>query len=61
MKCTTCNREYNGGYDELVSMNQENIFSEVEEIKEEVVQDLKTEINAKLKAAFKGNKNFKFK
>lgn len=61
IKCITCNREYTGGYDELVTMNQESISLEVEAMKQEVAQDLKDELTAKFKAAFKENKNFKLK
>jgi DNA-directed RNA polymerase subunit RPC12/RpoP len=57
IKCSKCNREYLGGYDELMQFNQETI----DEIKNEIVQNVKKEITQKLKDAFRGNKNIKFK
>lgn len=61
VKCTRCNREYFGGYDELVELNQEAINNEIEEVKKEVFEDLKTDVNKMFKDAFKGNKSIKFK
>lgn len=61
IKCTHCGKEYFGGYDELVSCNQDQI-DEVKEIAaEEVENDLQQELNKMLKDAFKGNKYIKFK
>ena len=57
IKCTNCNREYLGGYDELMQLNQETI----DELKNEIAQDVKNEITQQLKEAFRGNKNIKFK
>lgn len=56
IKCTKCNREYLGGYDELVELNQALIDEEVEATKQEVKEDLEKEIHDMLKKAFKGNK-----
>ena len=42
--CTKCNRIYNGGYDELVGLNQRRIDDELELTKEEIQKDLKKEI-----------------
>lgn len=61
IKCTKCNREYLGGYDELVELNQSLIDEEVEATKQEVKEDLEKDIQDMLKKAFKGNKHFKIK
>ena len=61
VKCTRCNREYHGGYDELVELNQREINEQLSEMKEEVTQDLKKNLDKMLKDALKGNKNIKFK
>jgi len=55
IKCELCDREYQGGYDELVALNQDNIDRSVKDISDQVVTDLKADI-AKI---FKGNKNIK--
>lgn len=61
IKCTKCNREYLGGYGELVELNQALIDEEVEATKQEVKEDLEKEIHEMLKKAFKGNKYIKIK
>lgn len=61
VKCTKCDREYNGGYDELVELNQSDINEQINNMKEEVTRDLKADLNKMFKDAFKGNKNIKFK
>lgn len=61
IKCNRCGKEYNGGYDELVELNQENINQELEKTKEEIEKDLQKEMTDMLKKAFKGNMNIKFK
>lgn len=61
VKCTKCNREYLGGYDELVELNKDLIEEEVEHTKEEITRDVQDELTAMLKKAFKGNKYFKIK
>lgn len=61
VKCNLCNREYLGGYDELVEFNQENINESVEAMKNEVQDDLQKELSDMFKKAFKRNKNIKFK
>lgn len=61
IKCTKCNREYLGGYDELVELNKAFIDEELEHTKEEIMRDVQNELNAMLKKAFKGNKYFKMK
>lgn len=57
VKCTKCNREYLGGYDELVSFNQRIIKKEIDIKAEEIRNDLMKDIHN----AFKGNKNFRIK
>lgn len=61
IKCNRCGKEYNGGYDELVEQNQENLTQEMEKTKEEIGKDLEKEITDMFKKTFKGNKNIKFK
>lgn len=61
IKCTKCNREYHGGYDELVELNQALIQEEVDEIQQEVKKDLKKDVTDMIKKAFKGNRYFKIK
>lgn len=43
--CKKCNRVYNGGYDEIVKLNEKNISSEVESMKKEVEQDIIKDLN----------------
>lgn len=59
IKCTKCNREYFGGYDELVELNKGLIDEEIERTKEEIRQNAQEELASMLKNAFKGNKFFK--
>lgn len=61
IKCNRCEREYNNGYDELVNLNQETINNELNKTKEEIMADVKKDLQDALKKAFKGNKNIKFK
>lgn len=61
IKCNRCNREYSGGYDELVELNQQTINQKIEETKSEITEDIKNDLNDMLKKTFKGNKNIKFK
>ena len=61
INCNRCGKEYNGGFDELVELNQENINQELEKTKEKIGKDLKKEMTDMFKKAFKGNKNIKFK
>jgi len=55
-----CNREYLGGYNELVEFNQENINESVEAMKNEVQADLQKELSDMFRKTLKGNKNIKF-
>lgn len=61
IKCKKCNREYHGGYDELVELNQAHIQEELDEMKAEVKQDAEKYLRDSLKKAFKGNNFIKFK
>lgn len=61
IKCKRCGREYNGGYDELVELNQGELETQLNQIKKDVTRDLKKDFENKLKKVFKGNKNIKFK
>lgn len=47
--CKKCNRIYHGGYDELVELNQKNINSEVESMKQEVKKDIIKDLNSMFK------------
>ena len=42
--CIKCNRVYNGGYDELVELNQKRIDNELGLIEEEIQKDLSKDI-----------------
>jgi len=59
MKCASCGREITK--DELIRENSENIAEHVDEIKEQVVKDVRSELQKSLAAAFKGNKHIKIK
>lgn len=61
IRCNRCSKEYNGGYDELVELNQENINQEIEKTKDEIGKDLQKEFTDMFRKTFKGNKNIKFK
>ncbi len=61
VKCTRCNREYQGGYDELLALNQGTINTELEETATELKKDLQKEMHNMLKEVFKNNKNIKIK
>lgn len=49
--CKKCNRVYNGGYDEIVELNEKTISSEVESMKKEVEQDIINDLNNMFKKA----------
>lgn len=61
IKCIRCGREYFGGYNEVVELNQELVETELEDIEKEVTIDLKNDLNKVFKDAFRGNKYIKFK
>lgn len=60
-KCNLCNKEFPGGYDEIVELNQANIQDEIDAKKEEIQKDLEKDVHDMFKKAFKGNKYIKFK
>ena len=53
IKCTRWNKEYFGGYDELVELNQEMIANNLEDLKIEVAEDLKKELSSSIRRALK--------
>lgn len=61
IKCTKCNREYFGGYDELVELNKGLIDEEIDKTKDEIKNDVHDELAAMLNKAFKGNRHIKIK
>lgn len=61
IKCNRCGREYNGGKDELIELNQETFKVTLEDAKEEILKDLNKDVTQMFREAFKGNKNIKFK
>lgn len=61
VKCKNCGKEYLGGYEELKELNEELIGNSISNMKSEVTNDLKDDLNAILKNAFGKNKNFKIK
>jgi len=61
VRCETCNREYLGGYDELVEFNQEQIGLAVQNMKVEVGKEIRDDFEKSLKNIFKGNKFIKIK
>lgn len=61
IKCIRCGREYDGGQDELIELNQKAINDELEDSKEEILKDLKKNVSEMFKESFKGNKYLKFK
>ncbi len=61
VKCVRCGKEYLGGYDELVELNQNVIIQELDEAKKEILKDAQKDINEMFRNSFKGSKNFKFK
>lgn len=60
-KCNGCQREYAGGYDELVRLNQPRINAGIEKVKKEILKDAEKDFEKMMKDAFKGNKFFKLK
>lgn len=60
-KCNKCNKEFPGGYDELVELNQSNIQNVIEAKEAEIKKDIEKDIHDMFKKAFRGNKYIKFK
>jgi len=61
VKCNRCGKEYIGGYNQLVDLNQELINQELKKTKNEILSDAKEDITEILKNTFRGDKNIKFK
>lgn len=61
IRCKKCNKEYLGGYDELVELNQAHIQDVIDDLKDEVKQDAEKYLRDSLKKALKGNKYIKIK
>lgn len=59
MRCTGCDREFSR--DELIAENGEAISGEIEDLKAEVLKDMRNEMRDTLKNAFKGSKHIRFK
>jgi DNA-directed RNA polymerase subunit RPC12/RpoP len=57
IRCNLCNREYLGGYDELVSLNTEV----KQQIESEIRKETKKELENMLKRAFGRSKNITIK
>ena len=60
-KCMMCKKEFPGGYEELVELNQTTIDAAVESKKAEITKALEKELHDRLKKAFKGGKYTKIK
>ena len=60
-RCNQCQKEYPGGYDELVSVNQPRIDAELKKLQAKVVKDAEKEMNDMLKKALSGSKFFKMR
>jgi ribosomal protein S27E len=61
IKCNRCGREYLGGSDELIELNQENINLELEKTKNELTEDIQKDFKEMLKKTLGGNKNINLK
>lgn len=60
-QCMCCGREYLGGYDEVVELNQEHITQQMESFTTEVEKELKQELISSLNSIPSKNKFFKIK
>ena len=61
VKCTLCNREYLGGEEELIELNEAMIAEEVDCLEKEIMKDAEKDIRDMFKKALKGNKFISFK
>lgn len=59
LRCTSCDRVFTR--DELIRENGEIIESEMDEVKAEILGDVKKELSDSLRKAFSGSKYIKFK
>lgn len=57
VKCTTCGREYLGGYDELLQYNQDV----QDEVMNKMKKDAEEMVKSEFEKAFKGLKNITLK
>lgn len=61
VKCNCCGREYLGGYDEVVELNQEHITQHIESFKTEIEKELKQKLISSLNSITRKNKCIKIK
>lgn len=59
MECASCSRKFSR--EELLRENSENVSAHLDEIKQEVVQDVRREVQGMFKKAFSGSKHIKLK
>ena len=59
VQCAHCEREFDK--QELIDWNQDRITGNVEDVKREVVDDVKRDLRKRLKKIARGNKNIRFK
>ncbi len=59
LRCLNCNSSFTR--EELIRENGDIIEAEVDEVKAEILKDVKQEFRNTLKNAFKGSKHIKFK
>lgn len=57
IKCALCGSEYHGGIEELKELNR----GAVEQVKKEMAEKIKLEINNSLRNTLKGNKNIRIR
>lgn len=57
VQCTSCQREYHGGFDELKEQNQQRIDEGVKKVADETIEDMLSDF----KRQFSGNTFIKFK
>lgn len=60
-KCNMCNKEFSGGYDELVQLNQATIDAAVEDRKADILKVFEKEFHDRLKSTLRRNKCIKIK
>ncbi len=59
--CNRCGKEYPGGYDELVELNQSYIDEQIQGMETEIEKDAQKELDDAFKKVFKNSKYFKIK
>lgn len=60
IRCRKCNREYMGGYNELVELNKAYIQDEISVMKDDIKKDVEKQLRDSLRKSLKGNKYIKF-